>query len=69
MMNDRRGYIDWTPSVTPKVGDKIRMKVPPPLTWWDNFLWRWFRIERRRPFEWKDFVVKDILEIPKILQG
>lgn len=40
-----------------KVGDKIRMAVPPPLTWWDNLLWRFFRIERKRPRAMKEFVV------------
>lgn len=31
-----------------EVGDKIAGKFPPPLTWLDRFLWRVFRIERKR---------------------
>ena len=39
------------------VGDKFVMKVPSPLTLWDKFLWRLFRIERKRPEADQEFVV------------
>ena len=32
----------------PKVGDVLIYTGPAPLTWWDRFLWRLFRIKRKR---------------------
>lgn len=47
------------PSLVPlKVGDRISMKVEP-LTWWDRFLWRWFRIVRKHPSVRRDFIITD----------
>lgn len=43
-----------------KIGDKICAQLPPPLTWWDNFLWRFFRIERKRHKTWQDLTVVDV---------
>lgn len=46
----------------PNIGDEIRIKAPPPLTWWDRVLWRLFRIERKREPIDQVYVVTDATE-------
>lgn len=47
-------FSDWTPGPPMKVGDKITLPWPPPLTLWDKFLWRFFRIDRQKKWEMRE---------------
>jgi hypothetical protein len=47
MTGDQR-EVEWSDSATALVGDTVSVLAPPPPTLWDRFLWRAFRIERRR---------------------
>lgn len=50
--------LQWTPTpMVAVVGDRVLIHGPPPLTWWDRFLWRFFRIERKRPYVVREFIV------------
>jgi hypothetical protein len=49
-----------------QVGDKVTMSdVWFPLTWWDRFLWRLFRIDRERPKVSGEWTVVDVYPGPQ----
>jgi hypothetical protein len=43
-----------------KPGDTIMFTGPPPMTRWERFLWRWFRIDRKRQNVTRTFVVSAV---------
>ncbi len=53
----------WSDSGTIVQGDTIWVYGPPPLTWWDEFLWRVFRVERKREPVLRKYIVTVTTEI------